>query len=186
MSKAKTESDYLSAMPLDPQSPEYLTDDGTMPTDVTSLDDYFAKKKSKYTRVIINGKAFHFQSGSPRAKDALLAKHTRERIADDGTSTQAVEQTMWRTDAIALTWVAGPGGPRILDSEDKAKRFHAEADADEELQMYTKGAAPMLGLKEKADKDGAAKNSDNGGGTAASHTSPSDSSALYPGNSLPN
>ena len=167
-------TDYLESQA--PDAPDYLTGDGTVADDVTTLEDYFAKKKPKYARIVINGKAFHFQSGSPKAKDALLAKHTK----DDGLGNTSVEQTMWRTDAIALTWVTGPGGTRVLDSKEKAERFHAEADADEELEMYTKGAAPMLGLKEKAEKDGAAKNSDNGGGIAASHTSPSKNSALYP------
>jgi hypothetical protein len=177
MSK-KGGTEYLDPVAVD--SPEYLTGDGTGAVDeVVSLEDYFAKKKPKYRRVIINGKAFHFQSGSPKAKDALLAKHT----TDDGMGGQKVEQTMWRTDAIALTWVTGPGGTRILDSAEKANRFHAEADADEELEMYKQGAAPMLGLTDKAEKDAAAKNSDNGGGTVTSRTSPSDTLALYPENS---
>jgi hypothetical protein len=163
----------------DTSSPDYLTGDGTVTEEVTSLEDYFAKKKSKYERAIINGKAFHFQSGSPKAKDALLAKHSK----DDGQGNVTVDQTMWRTDAIALTWVTGPGGARILDSSEKAHRFHAEADADEELEMY-KVAARMLGLKEPGAKEAERKNSDNGGGTVDSRTSPSDSSALYPGNSL--
>jgi hypothetical protein len=177
MSK-KGGTDYLETPDI--AGPEYLTDDGTgAATDVVSLEDYFAKKKPKYKKVIINGKAFHFQSGSPKAKDALLAKHT----TDDGMGGQKVEQTMWRTDAIALTWVTGPGGTRILDSAEKANRFHAEADADEELEMYKQGAAPMLGLKEPDAKDAAAKNSENGGGTVNSRTSPSESLALYPENS---
>ena len=177
MSKQKGGTDYLEPEAAD--SPEYLTSDGTVADDVTSLEDYFAKKKPKYKRVVINGKAFHFQSGSPKAKDALLAKHTK----DDGLGGTTVEQTMWRTDAIALTWVTGPGGTRILDSAEKAQRFHAEADADEELAMYNEGAAPMLGLKDAKAKDDAAKNSGNGDGTVGSHTSPSVNSALYPGNS---
>ena len=162
---------------------EYLMDNGAVDaSDVTSLEDYLSKKQPKYKKALINGKWFHFQTGSPKAKDALLAKHTRERVGADGEATTTVDQTMWRTDVIALTWVSGPGGTRILDSEEKAIRFHTEADADEELLMYNE-AAPLLGLKDKDEKAKAEKNSARVGGTSGSDTSQPDDSALYPGNS---
>lgn len=146
--------------------------------DVISLDDYFAKRRAKFESEVINGRRYWFQSGSPKAKDALLAKHRK----DDGLGNVVVEETMWMTDAIALTWVTGPDGRRVLDSEDKARRFHAEADVADERAMY-RVAARMLGLTAKDEKDAARKNSDNGDTTSTLRVSPSTDSTLYPENS---
>ena len=172
MSK-KGGTEYLDAVAT--EQPEYMTGtNGEQAADVVSLEDYLAKKKPKYESVVIKGMRYHFQSGSPKAKDALLAKHSK----DDGMGNVTVDQTMWRTDAIALTWVTGEGGSRILNSAEAANRFHAEADADDEMEMY-KVAARCLGLKEPEAKEAARKNSDGAGGTASSGISPSGSSTLY-------
>jgi hypothetical protein len=169
--KGKTET-----LELAQDAPEYLTDNGIEAQsgqEVQSLEDFLSTSKRKYERTVINGRVCHFEGGSPRSKDALIAKHSR----DDGMGNTSVSQEMWRTDAIALTWVTGPGGKRILDTKEKAERFYSEADADEELEMY-KVAARMLGIKEPEAKETARKNSGNGGGSFTTST-------LFPENSSP-
>jgi hypothetical protein len=175
MSK-KGGTDYLE--PVATEQPEYMTGNGAEAEDVTSLEDYLTKKPPKFVSEVIGGRRYWFKSGSPKAKDALLAKHSK----DDGMGNVSVDQTMWRTDAIALTWVTGPNGGRVLNSADAAERFHAQADADDELAMYAV-AARMLGLKESEAKDAARKNSPDGGGTSTSLTTPSTTSTLYPASS---
>ena len=173
---AEPKAEYLA---LDKASPEYLTgDNGAAAKDVESLDDFLESFKPKYERLILKGRALHFQGGSPKARDALLAKHRK----DDGTGNKTVEEAMWMTDAIALTWVTKEGGSRILDSAEKANRFHASADADDERAMY-EVAKRMLGLKADDEKETARKNLNGAGITASSPTSPSADSTLYPGNS---
>lgn len=158
-------------------APEYLTAD-TDAKDVESLDDFLSAFKPKSETLILKGRALHFQGGSPKARDALLAKHRK----DDGMGNKSVEEAMWMTDAIALTWVTKPGGSRILDSADKANRFHAQADADDERAMYDV-AKRMLGLRADDEKETARKNLSGAGTTASSPISPSESSTLYPENS---
>lgn len=171
---AEPKAEYLA---LDKPAPEYLTADSDA-KDVESLDDFLESFKPKSETLILKGRKLHFQGGSPKARDALLAKHRR----DDGTGKTITIEEMWLTDAIALTWVTKPGGSRILDSEEKAKRFHAQSDADDEAAMYAV-AKRMLGLKAEDEKDALRKNSSAGNGSAKSDTSPSDTSALYPGSS---
>ena len=146
--------------------------------DVESLDDFLESFPPKSETLILKGRALHFQGGSPKARDALLAKHRK----DDGTGNKTVEEAMWMTDAIALTWVTKPGGSRILDSAEKANRFHASADADDERAMY-EVAKRMLGLKTDDEKDAARKNLNGGPTISASPTSVSGASTLYPENS---
>ena len=170
---------YLQARVID--EPEYLTGgaNGQPAEDVTSLEDFFAKSKPKRDKLVLGGRVFHFKGGSPKARDALLAKHRK----DDGMGNTTVEESMWMTDAIALTWVTGPeSDTRVLDSAEKANRFHAQADADDEKAMYDV-AKRMLGLGAKDERDALRKNSNGDGGIATLPTSPSASSTLYPENS---
>ena len=176
MSKKGGTAEYLGLE--NGNEPEYLTAENGDAKDVESLDDFLATFTPKSETLIMKGRALHFQGGSPKARDALLAKHRK----DDGTGNKTVEEAMWMTDAIALTWVTKPGGSRILDSAEKANRFHASADADDERAMY-EVAKRMLGLKADDEKETARKNLNGAGTTASSVTSQSASSTLYPENS---
>ena len=160
------------------EQPEYLTGENVEAKDVESLDDFLEAFPRKYERLVLKGRAFHFVGGSPKARDALLAHHRKP----DGMGGTSVTEEMWMTDAIALTWYTKPDGSRVLDNEEKAKRFHEKADADDERAMY-EVAKRMLGLKSDDEKELARKNLNGAGITASSPISPSADSTLYPVNS---
>lgn len=172
---AEPKAEYLA---LEKPAQEYLTGDNGAAKDVESLDDFLEARPPKYERLVLGGRALHFHGGSPEARDALLAKHRKP----DGMGGTNIEESMWMTDAIALTWYNRPGGSRILDSLEKAQRFHKKADADDERAMY-EVAKRMLGLKADDEKAVARKNLNGAGTTASSPTSPSDDSTLYPASS---
>lgn len=182
MSKGKTEQEMAGdavavIANAKRREAEYLTDLATGDAeDVTSLDDALSANPIPYRSTVINGRRYHFEGMSPQAKDALIKKHSQ----DDGMGNTSVDQTMWRTDVIALTWVTGQGGKRIIDTKEKADRFFtAPGFAAIEAKMYDV-AKEVAGL---GDVEERRKNSVNGGGSSTSPTLPSTTSTLYPENS---
>ena len=175
VSKVKTEDEAKAGAELKAGIVGTLTD--AAPTngvkEVTSLEDFFSDIDTPYEYAVIDGRGYHFEGLSPQAKDALIAKHSK----DDGMGNTSVDQTMWRTDVIALTWVDRRGGDRILNTEQKAHAFFTRKGiAPLEAKMY-EVASRVAGL---GDAETRRKNSANGGGTATSPTSPSTTSTLFP------